>query len=380
MMTRYARPGVLCGALILGTLSASPALAQQERGIYVDKTVNPTDKRPQGLDTTLSVGATLNFVDNRDVVGQQEGSTWTLGANVKGALNYLRGNHDFRSSLVINETFARTPVIPEFVNTADELRLTATYYYTIPKVEWLGPFARAEALTSIFPGYAVFPEDKTFRATLQNGEVETKTNEDRFRLRESFRPLQLRQSIGGFVRPFSKKYLEVEARLGVGLREVFADNQFVLKDNADTPEIELEELRDYVQAGGELAVSAKGELVEKRVTYEASFEALMPFYNSVGTDSRSAWELLNYDATTKISFKLVSWASLDYQIRVIQQPLLVDKVQVQNNLLLTFGYTLIEKKPEAKPSEPAKPAAPAADAKPAAAPAKAEDAKADESK
>lgn len=349
---KHARPGVLCGAILLSALSATPALAQQERGIYVDKT-NVTDKRPQGLDTTLSVGATVNFVDNRDVIGQQQGSTWTLGANVKGALNYLRGNHDFRSSLVINETFARTPVIPEFVNTADELRLTATYYYTIPKLDWLGPFARAELLSSIFPGYAVFPEQKTFDAKLQDGSIESKSG-DRFRLRESFRPLQLRQSVGGFVRPFSKKYFEVEARLGVGLREVFADNQFVIKDNADTPEVELEELRNYVQAGGELAVSAKGELVEKRVTYEATFEALTPFYNSVSTDSRSAWELTNYDATAKLSFKLVSWASLDYQIRVIKQPLLLDKVQVQNNLLLTFAYTLVEKKPEAKPTEPAK--------------------------
>ena len=36
---------------------------------------------------------------------------------------------------------------------------------------------------------------------------------------------------------------------------------------------------------------------------------------------------------------------------VLRQPLLVEDVQIQNNLLLTIGYTLIQQRPVAEASE-----------------------------
>jgi len=37
----------------------------------------------------------------------------------------------------------------------------------------------------------------------------------------------------------------------------------------------------------------------------------------------------------------LSWASLDYSFKAIREPQLLDKWQVQNNLLLSFAYTLV---------------------------------------
>jgi len=112
------------------------------KGTFLDASVVKTkaevDKRPNGWDATLSVGASVNFVNNSNVVGQVEGSTWTLGANLKGGLDYIGGNHAFRTTWNINQTFTNTPTVPIFVPTADEIKLETVYYYAIPKVKCSG--------------------------------------------------------------------------------------------------------------------------------------------------------------------------------------------------------------------------------------------------
>ncbi|MEM1347739.1 MAG: hypothetical protein AAGI01_04220 [Myxococcota bacterium] len=359
------------------TLVPIDALAQPapEKGDFVDeevlKTKDAVDKRPEGWDATLSVGASVNFVNNSNFAGQIEGSTWTLGANLAGGLDYIGGNNDLRTTLTINETFTNTPALPIFVSTADEIRLEALYYYTIPQVKWLGPFARAEARSSLFPGVdarAGAPEDLTWVSTddldpdndpatpppgLETNSIEDAEGDavgESFRLRDPLQPMFLKQSVGAFARPLSRRRLELEIRLGAGAQQVFANGQFALNDNADTPEIEVQPLQNYQQLGAETAIKASGALAEKRVTYSVLFETLTPFIQSTD-DERGAIDLTALELTTKISFKLVEWASLDYQLRVLRQPLLVDGPQVQNNLLLTFGYTLIEAKPVAEASE-----------------------------
>jgi len=364
----------LTGALFITAAPASPVFAQEKGDFVNDKVVttkDAVDKRPEGWDATLSVGASVNFVNNSNVAGQLEGSTWTLGANLAGGLDYIGGNNDLRMTLNINETFANTPVLPIFVSTADEIKLEAVYYYTVPKVPWLGPFARAEARSSLLAGVdarAGEPDALTWvstddldpdndPATPPPG-LETNPIEDRdgnvvgesFRLRDPLQPLFLKQSVGAFARPITGKRLELEIRLGAGAQEVFADGQFALDDNADTPEIEVKPLQDYQQVGAETAIKASGALAEKRVTYSVVFETLTPFLQSTD-DERGAIDLTALELTTKVSFKLVEWASLDYQLRVLRQPLLVDGPQVQNSLLLTFGYTLIEAKPVPEASE-----------------------------
>ena len=106
--------------------------------------------------------------------------------------------------------------------------------------------------------------------------------------------------------------------------------------------IEAEELNNFVQIGAEVAMTVQGSLVKDRVAYKSSVEALFPFYNSINPQDKSVLGLTNVEWMSQISFKLVEWASLDYQVRVVRQPLIVEDWQVQNTLLLTFGYTLID--------------------------------------
>lgn len=325
-------------ACVLGFV-ASPALAQDKE--LVPDAAKKSDKKKEGWDNTLSIGATINMVDNRNVVGQNEGSTWTLGGALKGDTKYKKGAFEFRGSLNIGENFTRSPVIPEFLNTADAFLIDANVYYNL--LSWMGLFARAEFNTNLFNNYFATAEDAVFAIDRGNGNIETTEPRDRLLLKDPFGLMIFKQSTGAFARPYSKKYLDVEFRLGAGAREVVANGQIAVKDNKDTADvIEAEELNNFVQIGAEAAMVIQGTLVKDRVAYKSSVETLFPFYNSINPQDKSVLELTNVEWMSQISFKLVEWASLDYQVRVVRQPLIVEDWQVQNSLLLTFGYTLIE--------------------------------------
>lgn len=331
----------LIGMLAVGATFAfaSPALAQ-DKDLVPDE-VQKTGKKKEGWDTTLSVGATVNFVDNRNVVGQNEGSTWTLGGTIKGDTKYKKGPFEFRSSLNINENFTRSPVIPEFLNTADSFIIDASGYYSF--LAWLGVYGRAEMNTNLFNNYFATAVPTQFAVTELDGSVGPIGPSDRLLLKTPFGLTTFKESLGLFARPYSEKFLDVEVRLGAGAREVLANEQIAIDDNKDTTDvIEAKRLQNFVQIGAEAALVLQGAVSKNRVAYKSSFEALMPFYNSINPQDKGVLELTNVDWTTTVSFKLVEWASLDYQLKVMRQPLILDEWQVQNSLLLTFGYTLID--------------------------------------
>ena len=42
-----------------------------------------------------------------------------------------------------------------------------------------------------------------------------------------------------------------------------------------------------------------------------------------------------------LAIKLFSWMSLDYSLRALRQPLVIDDFQIQNSLLLNFSYAVL---------------------------------------
>lgn len=322
-------------------LTASGAWAQEGTEYIPEKGAEETVKDKQGWDATLAVGAQASFASNESVIGQPDGTSYTLGFNVTGGLQYIKGGHESRNTLNISETFTRTPIVAEFARTTDLVELESIYYYHFEKWEWIGPFVRFKLQTSIFKGEDIQPAEKDYLVTKIDDTQETITT-SRFALTDPFFPLTLKESAGVFIRPINRDWLRAELRTGLGAREVFAGDQFALKDNADTPEIEVAELESFQQIGAEVVGQVQGKILSDRIIYSAGAELLTPFYDSSSETEKSLTELTNIELYAKVSLRLVSWASLDYEYRAVRQPALLDKFQIQNNLLFTIGYTLLE--------------------------------------
>jgi len=315
---------------------SGPALAAADPGLLPKEAEVVKDVKPEGWDPALTLGVSLALSTNSNFVGQPSGNSFTGGLNLLGRIDYLRGVVDWRNVLKINEVFTRTPIVDEFVKSIDQLSFESVIYYRISDL--FGPFASFKLDTSILEGRDVRggAVDYTVDGTLVAEDVNS------FKLTDGFQPLQLKEAIGFFVRPISKKTVEIDIRGGFGASQTFADGANILADDGATADIiELTSLKDVIQAGAVLEVQTRGELEEGRILYSARAEVMVPFIND-DPANRGAGELTNFDIGAKLGFKLFEWASLDYELKILRLPQLVDIWQIQNNLLLTFSYALID--------------------------------------
>lgn len=336
---------IMAAAALSASIASTASAADPAKPDYVPDIEKPAaapkkeEKKPEGFEPRLSAGATLSLIDMRSVVGQVDGLTVLLGMKLDGGLDYRRGKHEWRSTLTLGEGLARTPVLGEFVKAKDDLFIESIYlYHALP---WVGPFARVSLQTAVFRGNDVRPAPTTYLILDEDGATTSLVGKQ-LSLSDSFRPLTVKESIGAFVQPSAREKLNVELRLGGGARQTIADEQLALNDDDKTPEIEVKELVNVYQAGVEVNASAWGDLMDKRVSYRASVELMTPFVYSdlPAGDARGPFDLTNVDVGATISFKLVEWASLDYELKATRQPQLLDKFQVQNSLLFTLGVAL----------------------------------------
>jgi len=325
-------------AFALMGFSAAPAFAQGAAGLSIEE-----PSKPGGLQLTLKNGATISLADTRDVVGvQPNGSTLTFGLKFDGIAIYHNRGHEWRNIVGFVQSFTKTPALPEFVKSADSLAVESTYLYFIRS--WIGPFARVILSTSVFRGYDVRPGPTPYEIPGRPLQMAS-----RLTLTEPFKPMTLKETVGPFARIATSVPFNLEARIGVGALQTLAKDQLLLADNPDTKDrVEVKVLDDVFQVGGEGTVGVWGTLYDKKITYSAGLGAFIP---STGV------RLTNIDIGAAFSIKVVEWATLDYELKAMRQPQLVDAWQIRNGLMLTMGLGYEKKPPkppEKKKPEPAK--------------------------
>ena len=125
-----------------------------------------------------------------------------------------------------------------------------------------------------------------------------------------------------------------------------AADQRAIKDDEDTPEVEVITLEDVLQLGAEGTLEAWGSFEDKKITYLVGVEVMVPFVTNDAQD-RSATSLYNLLFKGDLSIKVVEWASLDYQIRAWREEQLISEWQIQNQLLFTMGLSAASESKEA---------------------------------
>lgn len=343
-------------ALVISSLvaSSSAALAQAQLVPKEDSLAGAKDEDVQGWNKSLAGTATLNMVSNSSVVGQVDGTSLLFGLGLAGTADYVHHKSVFRSTLAISESVARTPVLDDFVKTNDVVQLEGIYNYFLSKK--FGLYGRGAITTSLFAATDRRAEPTTW---IIKGEANPlKENSFSLRLADPGKPLTLNESVGAFLDPKRSDKLSVNLRFGFGGRETFADGTLVIDDNKDTPEVELVGLSNVYQLGFEAFAGVSGKLKKGKVTYRTGLSALFPMVNN-DADNRSAGDLMRIGFEGNLTVNVFDWMSLVYNLSVVRDPQLFpagqELTQVQNNLLLTFKYALVEK--AKKPKAPAEPTA-----------------------
>ena len=304
----------------------------------------PTAPRPvqaQGWQPHAVVGSNLSLGSSTNAIGQADGDSQTFGLSFKGDLNDLADRSEWRNSLSYLGATSKTPNLPQYVKSSDELRFETAYLYSLTTAPAFGPYANASAQTAVFAGQDARPTPTTYNVLRANGAAPQTVVGSTLKLTDGFRPLTTKESTGGFWKAVQGSDLNVEARLGFGAQQIAAAGQLAVTGSNPDGSVSVKELSDVQQGGAETSVAAKGRLNEQS-SYEASADVLVPFIaNKSAGDDRDALRLTNFEGRLKLSSKITSWASLTYDYKLILQPQLLDRAQQTYMLVLNLNYNLL---------------------------------------
>ena len=297
----------------------------------------------------LGIGLYGTINENDNVVGKDDGQSTTGGLKLQSSLDFKEQQHQWLNSFNLILAFSRTPQIPRYIKSEDSIELESIYKYYLLSPQWLGAFAQFKADTVAFDGYDTQASEVTYRRVELDGSVDIFTA-DRVQLTDRFRPLKLKESVGLLASPIKSRPLTFDLRVGLGLRQVIADDQFVIDDDDATDEREVVEIESYEKAGYEFGAVFTGATEDKKITYSLSSNVLFPVYESGDDNDRSAFDKRIIDIDGKVSFYLLEWASVDYLVKVVRDPDLVSKAQVSQSLLFSINKVLVsDKKSESNP-------------------------------
>lgn len=337
------RTSIIYAGLIAGALSAGNAFAQAGDGkvtqlVPANQDIKaPADK--DGLRGTLGLAANFAIAQNSNVVGQLDGVSYLIGAALSATLDYTSGHHEVKNVLSLAESFARTPALDPLVKTNDALRIESIYSYYF--VNWAGAFGRLAFESSVFATNDHRAEPTNFSIKRLNGNVDNITGEKKLELSGSFEPISFAQSVGAVLRPVEEEGATITVRAGFGGRETIARGILLNTDDAATLDVvELTETDNVVQGGLEAALGIAGKFPEERLTYGLDLSVLYPILNNDELN-RSAGDLIRMAAAAQVSLSTFEWLAIIYQLKAVSDPQLLDEVQVQNNLLLSFKYDII---------------------------------------
>jgi hypothetical protein len=286
-----------------------------------------------------NLGVNLSFSQSSDVVGQTDGSSQTYGTDLKAGFNRRSEGDEWRNDFNLKEATTKTPSVPRFVKSADELKIGTTYLYFLKNHPEFGPYAKGEASAPVFKGENVQADTKNYRITGADGSVRTVSGTS-IRLTDGFKPLTTKESVGGFWKAIDREMTKLEFRIGAAALQIDASGQYAVGATNAAGEIEVTELRDVNQAGLESAVSFKGK-VDEKTSYELGLETLTPFINNkIAGDNREALALTNVTGVAKLNSNITSWASFGYSYNMKLEPQLLARAQQTHMLVLNASYNL----------------------------------------
>jgi hypothetical protein len=400
--------------IALAALAALPGIARAQAA---EATVIPgsTDEMESGAAESgwhplLKASGNFNLGQTKNVPGTVDGVTLQFGYLINAGLGYLNDSkeHEWANTLAMQLAYTKTPAVERLLKSLDLIDFKSSYLYHIPAVPWLGPFVSFRLTAPMLPGYDVRPTDTnilklrhdealTQSATdpshwldgdgnvvnAENPRVDTMAANRQIRLTGAFAPLTLKEAVGLFAMPLDKVGAKLDIRVGFGAWETFVRGGHFLDDDANTADVlELRRLQDAVQLGPEFGAALTGT-VKQIFTYGLTAQFMQPVYHTADTDLEGA-DLMNMEFGALAGVKVQEWLSVDYTFSAVKQPLLIDKWQVVNGLMVSLTFNVVggeapppcdcptcpaaEPPPAPTPDPAASAATPAAEPAPAPAP------------
>ena len=291
--------------------------------------------RPRdGFFGSVVLGGDVSFSARTNSIGAPDGVSFNVRGFVDGRLSFDLGGAPLLLQLQLEEQQTKTPNLP-FQNSNDRLKLDALYVY--PLQPWIGPYVRAGAETNLFDVNQQFEQAEAIRLTRLDGTVQLLSS-DTVKLRPPLGLTRIKEGVGLHLRLFKSLIGESSLRTGVGARHSITRDLYALASSDEgargdpTPGS-----YDYVAIEGtnQIGIEASATMalrISRYVVINLDVDGLLPF------DDPSA---LIADVEGSISLKLTSYASLNYVVRLRQDPALAPDPSIEQDVRLRFSLELL---------------------------------------
>ena len=293
--------------------------------------VDSLKKRQRGpWNVSLILGGSVAFNRADAVVGKVEGMSLDLSGFVELVGGYKSTKHLFYARFYAEEQGTiRLPDRP-YLSAVDTLEVDLLYVFRV--VPWFGPYVRAALETQMVPGIQDFEKSTDVRrVTADGGVLGVSRGVTDVQLAPPFSPLDLRYGAGGRFDVNPVYWFNFYSQIGVGARHVFARDLFVVADDSSTPELDIRSVPDFTRVGAEFST-----VVELRITrwvlLKLEADVLVPFDAPEET-------LVDFKGT--LALRLASFASLNYTVRIQEDPELTARTQYDQAILLRFAYKVL---------------------------------------
>ncbi len=280
----------------------------------------------------LASGLTIR--DDRGAVGQTEGTAVALAYRFDAGYRGAVGPHVLTLAFSSSQGLSFAPVAGALVKMVDEMRLRAGYELVIHPI--VRPFTEVAFDAPLFATEEVRGRDTTFSVIRPDGSI-SKSFGKRIALAGPFRPLWVRESVGARFRPVRLPVFSLRVDGGLGAAHVVADGQLALEDKGTTSEVETIETQTSHSVGPEIALAMAGHFEGTRFAYAFETRARVPFASSRVrvADGLRGFERIDLEVRGEMSLRFVSWLTLDYGLVVLRRPLLIDRLELMNTLMLS---------------------------------------------
>lgn len=299
-----------------------------------DEFGSPQDRKSRWF-TSLVIGAVGSVAQQRNVIGVNNQLTAAGSLFVDGQLAYNVNKHSVSTLLQIEE--GASQIRPQegdplpLVKTRDRLRLDALYaYYAKP---WIGPYVRATGESQAFRTDVLVTEDTTLARTFADGstEVEFVPANETFFVADPWRPSLFREGAGLNTRFVNSRWVTLNLRLGLGLRQNRYGGAWVIEDLARTSEIEYRQVDSFDQEGLESTVIATARLPGWAV-YATDVELFADFQD---------FERPSVEWRNTFTLRLTRNLSVNYFLNLERTPQVVDTLQLEQSVLLRASWALL---------------------------------------
>jgi len=317
----------------------------QGSGVLIPGEFGSPRKIDQRLFRSLVLGANGQLVQQRNVVGVNNQVSLAGAMFLDGQLAYTINDHRISGLMQIEEGVSQirpqegTPL--PLIKTRDRVRLDLLYtWYLQPS---FGPYVRGAGESQAFRTNVVVTEDTTIGREFSDGRVanEQVATNDTFFVADPWEPTILREGAGLNTRFVNNRWLTLNWRIGLGLRQNLYSGAWLLDDDPTTRDvIEYSEIESFNQEGVESTVIATARLPGWAV-YATDLE-LFADVGAQGVAEETGTELgrMSVEWRNTLTLRLTRNLSLNYYLNIDLLPQVIDTAQTEQSVLLRASWAL----------------------------------------